>query len=167
MTADELELHDKRQSAIHEAGHTVIGTVHGSLYSPWLERSGTSNSRLEKTWIGHADNVLGGSDERVRALIGVAGAVADSLDLDPDITAQEIVERWECDPNSGPSPADRSIISSGGWERRLEAVATVRAILAEHWQFLESIVVELIEHDRVSMDRVLMLFALHKPKKKK
>jgi hypothetical protein len=133
--------------------------IRGSLLSPWLERSGTYDPRLEKTWIGHVD-MFGSSTTDVEALIAVAGVVAEALDDDPETTAEQIVGDWEWDENSGPSATDRSLMSTEWWERRLEAVAITRAILVQHWKFLESVVAELIASDRVSRDRVVVLYAL-------
>src|ERR1700686_4709930 len=156
MSLQDVEERDKRRSAIHESGHVVVAFVHGSLFRAWLERSGTDNPKFEKTWVGHAENELGGYNADVGALIGVAGAIADALGGEPNITAEEMIEMWQTDSKSGPSPADLELVPKD-WKKRLDAVKIALAILSKQWKFLESIVAELVEHDAVSANHVSFL----------
>jgi hypothetical protein len=160
MSLQDVEARDKRRSAIHEAGHVVVAFVHGSLFRAWLERTGTDAPRFEKTWIGHAENEIGGYNADVGALIGVAGAIADALADDPNLAVEDINEMWETEPISGPSPADLELLPKDPKEQ-VSAIKMALAILSKQWTFLESIVAELVKYDKVSADRVAILAAFN------
>jgi hypothetical protein len=157
MTPEEIEQHDKRKSAVHEAGHAVVAFGHGVIVKAWLERSETKDARFEKTWVGHIQNVYGGFGADTGHFIGIAGVVAECLDDEPEVSAKEIVEYWK-DKHIIPSPSDLEFMPAS-WRKRLEAVEVALGMLAKQKAFLESVVSELVEHGLVTADRMVMLAA--------
>ncbi len=123
MLPDEIEKHDKRQSAVHEIGHAVVAFTKGIIMRAWLEPSGTKDPRFDKTWIGHIQNVYGGFDSVGAPAIGVAGIVAECFSDEPDIAAEEIVERWK-NQNLTPSESDLKIVRTTNW-REVESCRRV------------------------------------------
>lgn len=154
MTPDEIEQHDKLRSAIHEAGHAVVALTHGVIVKAWLERSSTKDPRFEKTWIGHIQNVHGGFGETYK-YVGIAGVVAECVSDEQEVSAEEIVEYWK-EGHIMPSPSDLQGMPDS-WRERLRVVAAVLNTIREKRAFLDSVVSELVEHNMVSADRMVML----------
>ncbi|WP_298107437.1 hypothetical protein [Bradyrhizobium sp.] len=80
-----IQARDRRQAAIHEAGHYVIGRWRGvGIQWPMIWPTKTPDLNSEKTWVGHVQFTpnIRISAENGR-LIGVAGAIAENFTRDP------------------------------------------------------------------------------------
>lgn len=157
MTPDEIEAHDKRQSAVHEAGHAVVAFANGVFVRAWLERTDTKDARFEKIWVGHVQYVHG--SVAANMVIGIAGIVAESVEDEPEITAEEIVEYWR-DDIIIPSPSDLEFMPAS-WRERREAVELALGTIVTQRALFESVVSELVDHGVVTDDRMIKLASSH------
>jgi hypothetical protein len=159
MTPEEIEQHDKRQSAVHEAGHAVVAFTYGVIVGAWLERTNTTDPIWKKTWVGHIPNVYGSIGAGKRPVLGIAGVVAECLEKDPEVFAEEIVDDLE-DGIISPSPSDL-LFMPASWPKRVKAVKVALGILSQHKAVRASVASELVAHGLVTADRMAMLAAEH------
>jgi hypothetical protein len=77
-----IKARDRRQAAVHEAGHYVVAWHFRIPVSTWITPNDTSDPRATRTWLGRAQIQLVGKRRLSairQAMIGVAGAVAEDV----------------------------------------------------------------------------------------
>ena len=77
---EEINAHDKRKAAIHEAGHVTVAMAIGKRCWAELHTTGTANPDQESCWTGRS----GGYGIRFAPVIAVAGIVAECMDETDD-----------------------------------------------------------------------------------
>lgn len=143
---------DRRLAAVHEAGHAVIERVLGvpvGLAYVYLTPDRDLDPLCCRTWLGRTHYASKLANSRQRAMIAVAGAVAELAWLGEPIDADFWFEParmsasdWglaQCDPGN---PDDRCI----------EAIASIEEVLARgasHWPNLLKEARRLIINSRV------------------
>lgn len=171
---------DRRRAAEHEAGHATVagilcwklgksqsiplpeaineitelelGTVEANL-----QRTETSDPTLEKTWVGSTTYARMDLNELDKAMICVAGFVAEHLVDDDDISSGEIVESWEWQI-SEPSDTDYSGIPDS-WEVRRTAVEQALQLLKGHRTLFDLVVRELERNELITNGQLKALIA--------
>ena len=84
---EEIARCDKREAAIHEAGHLTVGlalSVHGSA---WVYRSQTVDPENEKLWVGKHE-----AQGLITAAVAISGLVAECWVENPVTSADEIAD---------------------------------------------------------------------------
>lgn len=143
MTVEEIDNHDKRVAAVHEAGHLTVAVVSGCRASAWIGPSGTLDPFAEKLWIGQTQHRPPRTAND--AALGVAGAVAEIMDVDA-LDPSDIAILIESD-ETALSETDRQSLGDADL---LEAVNAAVAILYQHADFHEWVVAELLEHESIA-----------------
>ena len=126
LDIDELRINDRRLLAVHEAAHVTVAAVLGVRAKASIWPYDTDTPKSERTYAGNC-SLVPSSDEK-RAVIGIAGFVAENLadgdDIAENIIAEDILEdiAWADDSFS---PTDRELLEAGpqgAYEAVLEAV---------------------------------------------
>ncbi|HZN36033.1 MAG TPA: hypothetical protein VFB80_19520 [Pirellulaceae bacterium] len=140
---EEIKRRDKREAAIHEAGHLTVGLALGVRGSAWVYRSETTDPDNEKLWIGkHEAHGL------VTATVAVSGLVAECWVEKPETSPDEIAD-WIDDGLVSPSPTDKTRFPES-YEETLTAIVEAHAILVKHKRFFEWAVDELIKFETIT-----------------
>lgn len=162
---------DNNMVAVHEAGHATVAAVqcwiHGKSkthpvemlaheaievqlgwVSAEIQPTPTNNAVDEKTWTGSTNYGLMDLDESDRAIISVAGIVAECLHSEKDINAATIVDYWE-EGVIEPSPTDYTGIPDSGKDR-LTAVERALDLLRENNELWNAIVAELKQNEFIT-----------------
>ena len=139
----EIRTRDKRNAAIHEAGHLTVALALKVRGRAWIFPSATHDMMAEKLWVGkfQAMTCQGVS----RPVICIAGVVAECLADDPQIEATEIVDFIDCGIVT-PSPTDMmgiSVVSE-------EIVSTALELCRENKTFFDWAVAKLIRDESVT-----------------
>jgi hypothetical protein len=155
MTPEARAKQDRRYqllTAVHEAGHVVVGASYGLGVRAWIERDATRKP-FERQWTGTARhslrNYFTGKTLRpskgILTQIGVAGMTAETIhDEKGDPDASNIMDAWREGWGFEPSDADVAMMSKS-WKRRLDAIEKVIVILCREQRFLDAVVAALIE----------------------
>lgn len=143
MMLDESDIrtHDKRQAAIHEAGHLTVALASGVSGRAWIFPTETEDLLEAKTWTGKFATVgCPNSPE-----ICIAGVVAECWVEDSQVEASEIVEFIE-DEFVIPSPTDMKgipVVSE-------KLVSTALELLRAYKTFFDWAVAELINDEVIT-----------------
>jgi hypothetical protein len=149
LTEERTELCELRDAAYHEAGHKIMCELLGGLGKAAIWRNVSGNAD-EKTWLGHFrtqacpqqlhDLRKGHSfytfdlPSDWRALVGVAGAVAEEILWenadDVDLIADAIHSRIFCDEMSASDLASMGIADI--WNFKLN-----RQVVEDAWRYLK------------------------------
>src|SRR5262249_11675016 len=157
MSPTELAKHDKRMAAIHEAGHATVGVALGCFGEAWLRRN-ESGGLEEKCWVGSYMWPTGQLKRAKKAVVGVAGMVAEALAEEPECSEENILDWWESEVYC-PSPTDLASIPRGT-VARFRAVRQAVHILREKQSLFELIVSHIIEHEFISEIDLLSMAGL-------
>ena len=126
---------DRRQAAVHEAGHVVVAGLLGyNPVSAWICLTDSANLLFEKGWCGRVQFWLHGASDHDRRMIGVAGEVA-TIHWNEDFVEDCF---WESDLSE--SDWDLTGCTPDEPDKRLfDAVREVSVLLARngpHWPSL-------------------------------
>jgi hypothetical protein len=142
-TPEEIERCDKREAAIHEAGHLTVGLALGVHGSAWVYKSETTDPENEKLWVGKHE-----SNGPTTGAVAVSGLVAECWVESATSIPDEITD-WIDDGIVSPSPTDSARFPAT-YEEKLAAVAEALSKLQQHKAFFDWAVAELIEHETIT-----------------
>lgn len=148
MNWKDREHHDKRFSAIHEAGHLTVMVAGHMLYArAWLIKSNTRDPIQNKMWVGKS-SCMG----VISPAIAIAGNLAEHWEeegeLDALYFAQELVEEMMWDA-SCLSPTDAAVLGENPQQIMKAAKAAARYLL-KHERFFRWAVAELIAYGSIT-----------------
>jgi hypothetical protein len=142
-TPEEIERCDKREAAIHEAGHITVGLALGIRGSAWVYTSQTIDPENEKLWVGkHATR------DPITAAVAVSGLVAECWVENPETSADEITD-WIDDGLVSPSATDEAQFPTS-YEGKLAAVVEALELLQKHKAFFDWAVEQLIDTEAIT-----------------
>ncbi len=146
MDMEAVWAHDRRQAAIHEAGHLTVACMRGVQFARACiyRRDDVTDPREQKTYGGQM------SSGDMPPCVYVAGEVAEALATDPDVDADELVEWIEMDL-MGTSPTDAVGMpkdSKALHEAVVEAMGLLRSDMGR--RFFDWAVAQLCEHELVT-----------------
>src|SRR4029453_2154469 len=114
-TPEEIERCDKREAAIHEAGHLTVGLALGVHGDAWVYRRQTIDPENEKLWVGKRE-----THEPITAVVALSGLVAECWVENPETRADEIAD-WIDEGLVSPSSTDNAQFPAS-YEGKLAAV---------------------------------------------
>ena len=138
--------HDRRQAAIHEAGHLTVACMRGVQFARACiyRRDDVTDPREQKTYGGQM------SSGDMPPCVYVAGEVAEAVAADPDVEADELVE-WIWMDLMGTSPTDAAGMpedSAALYEAVVEAMDLLRSDVGR--RFLDWAVAQLCEYELIT-----------------
>jgi hypothetical protein len=143
LTEEQLQERDKRCAAIHEAGHVVVAAIHDECnLGAYIAPTDTSDPLADKTWIGQAFGFTGG--RHFSAVMAVAGCVAEWLEDDAELTAEDCSDY--ADDENSLSPTDRARFPTD-YDEQLAAFDIALTILREHKGFFNWTVTQLLDDE--------------------
>jgi hypothetical protein len=164
LTTEEIERHDQRNAAIHEAGHLTVAVALGIRGArSHLVRTNDPDLRNSSSWVGQTQ--ISG---RERPEVSIAGVVAECLNQDCLIEADEIAYYID-EEVLAPSPSDWRAIPRDDPEALLLCIENAIDLLCKHKQFFEWAVAELLEGDVITDGMAAKKFAelCHQPRRQR
>src|SRR5688500_11841218 len=143
MTAEEIERRDKREAAIHEAGHLTVGLALGIRGSAWVYKSQTVDPENEKLWIGKHE-----SQGPITAAAALSGLVAECW-VDNRATRPDEITDWIDDGLVSPSSTDSALFPAT-YVEKLAAVVESHELLLKHKVFFEWAIEKLVNAEVVT-----------------
>ena len=141
---------DKRDAAIHEAGHVVVGIICDQLNMKAKIWRGTPADPIgDRIWRGNAD--APGLARRLSAAMSVAGLAAEDLDDDSLVTAAYCVEL--VDQGRELSVSDRRGYPTEHAEQ-IKAFDVALTTLRKHREFFDWLVNQLVADDVATSDKI-------------
>lgn len=154
MTPDEIQDHDKRRVAYHEAGHAVTAWHLGSSIQRVQITAGNYKDLLEESaWEGSA---IYSRNTAADSVIAWAGPIAERM-----LAGEWEEDSWADFETSEFSDTDLAGIESGSsW-----AEDSIRAfnILTEHWSLVAAVAERLIAHEVLTNWQFYQLTAADPP----
>jgi hypothetical protein len=140
---EEIERCDKREAAIHEAGHLTVGLALGVHGSAWVYRSQTIDQENEKLWVGKRE-----THDPITAAVTLSGLVAECWVENPETSADDITD-WINDGLVSPSATDEAQFPAA-YEEKLAAVVEALQLLQKHKAFFDWAVEQLIDAEVIA-----------------
>jgi hypothetical protein len=153
MNQTEIWAYDRRNAAVHEAGHTVIGIHIGLLPLPqaWIEPVANPQAD-EKSWVGRTLFAQVPRSKRGRRMFAVAGSVAEAIWRGGDLVDTDC---WYDPLQMSPSDWQLAECEPGSPDRAcLFAIEEVAKLLARTGRLRSALVRQarrLIEDSRVHL----------------
>lgn len=142
------DFHDKEEVAWHEAGHATVAAVicrtkqNGGIVTTLIYPNNGEVTERGRSWLGQVRYTITGLSASDKAVISVAGVVAEVLLDDDQIDSYDIITHWKY-KEIEPSPADLRTIPRT-WKARTAAVERALGLLREHRALLEAVVARLL-----------------------
>ena len=147
LTPEEMNAHDKRRAANHEAGHAVTAWLLGSIVlGVRILPTDSKDLQKERAWVGSCTH----SQHSEAAVIAWAGGVAEEILFSARNGVEPYFEDFEAmEELQTISPTDKAAIDGGeSWhEDRDRAIS----IITEHQALVSAIAESLIEDEVIDL----------------